>query len=42
MITELEHLANIPITTSTLVSLFSDVKAGNQKVRNQELNGNII
>lgn len=42
MITELEHLANIPITTSTLVSLFSDVKAGNQKVRNLELNGNII
>ena len=42
MITELEHLGNIPITTSSLVSMFSDVKAGNQKVRSLESKGKII
>lgn len=42
MITELEHIGNIPVGTSALASLFSDLKAGNQKVRNLEMSGKII
>lgn len=42
MITDLEHLGNIPVSTSTVASLFPDVAAGNQKVRYLEANGKII
>jgi len=42
MITDLEHIGNIPVSTSTVASLFSDLKAGNQKVRNLEISGKII
>lgn len=42
MITDLEHLGNIPISTSAVASLFSNLKAENQKVRNLEMSGKII
>lgn len=42
MITDLEHIGNIPVSTSVVASLFSDLKAGNQKVRNLEISGKII
>jgi predicted transcriptional regulator of viral defense system len=42
MITDLEHFGNIPVSTSAVASLFSELKAGNQKVRNLELAGKII
>ena len=42
MAMDLEHIANIPVTTSAISSLFSEMKAGNQKVRNLELGGKII
>ena len=42
MIMDLEHIGNIPVSTSVISSLFSDIKAGNQKVRNLELGGKII
>ena len=42
MITDLEHIGNIPVSTSAVASLFSELKAGNQKVRNLEMAGKII
>ena len=42
MITDLEHIGNIPVSTSAVASLFSELKAGNQKVRNLEIAGKII
>ena len=42
MITDLQHIGNIPVSTSAVASLFSDLKAGNQKVRNLEISGKII
>ena len=42
MIMELENIGNIPVSTSALSSLFSEIKAGNQKVRNLELSGKVI
>ena len=39
---ELEQLGNIPVSTAAIGSLFSEVKAANQKVRNLELAGKII
>ena len=42
MITDLEHIGNIPISTSAVASLFSNLKAENQKVRNLEMSGKII
>ena len=42
MINGLEHIGNIPISTSTLSSLYPEMKAGNQKVRNLELGGKLI
>ena len=42
MINGLEHIGNIPISTSALSSLYPEMKAGNQKVRNLELGGKLI
>jgi len=42
MINGLEHIGNIPISTSALSSLYPGMKAGNQKVRNLELAGKLI
>ncbi|WP_052311366.1 hypothetical protein [Prevotella conceptionensis] len=42
MINGLEHIGNIPISTSALSSLYPEMKAGNQKVRNLELAGKLI
>lgn len=42
MIMDLENIGNIPVSTSALSSLFSEIKAGNQKVRNLELSGKVI
>lgn len=42
MIMDLEHIGNIPVSTSAISSLFPGVKAGNHKVRNLELSGKII
>ena len=42
MITNLEHIGNIPVSTSAISALYSDIRAGNQKVRNLELGNNII
>ncbi len=39
---DLEHIGNIPVSTSAISSLFPGVKAGNHKVRNLELSGKII
>ena len=42
MIMDLENIGNIPVSTSALSSLFSEIKAGNQKVRNLEFSGKVI
>jgi len=42
MIMDLENIGNIPVSTSALSSLFSEIKAGNQKLRNLELSGKVI
>lgn len=42
MITDLEHIGNIPVSTATLASLFPKLEAGNQKVRQLETAGKII
>lgn len=42
MITDLEHIGNIPVSTATLASLFPKLKAGNQKVCQLEAAGKII
>ena len=42
MILDIEQLGNIPVSTSVIASLFPEMKAGNQKVRNLELAGKII
>ena len=42
MINGLEHIGNIPISTSALSSLYPEMKTGNQKVRNLELAGKLI
>ena len=39
---DLEHIGNIPVSTSTVASLFPEIKAGNQKVRNLESAGKLI
>lgn len=39
---DLEYIGNIPVSTSTVSSIFPEVKAGNQKVRNLETSGKII
>ena len=39
---DLENIGNIPVSTSVISSLFSEIKAGNQKVRNLELSGKVI
>ena len=39
---DLEHIGNIPVSTQTVASLFPDLEAGNQKVRNLEAAGLII
>ena len=39
---DLEHIGNIPVSTKTVASLFPDLEAGNQKVRNLEAAGLII
>ncbi len=42
MIQDLEHIGNIPVSTSTLASLFTNIEAGIQKVRNLEVAHKII
>lgn len=42
MITDLEHLGNIPVSTSAIASLFPELTASNQKVRNLETAGKLI
>lgn len=42
MIQNIEQIGNIPVSTSVIASLFPEMKAGNQKVRNLELGGKII
>ena len=42
MILDIEHIGNIPVSTSAIASLFPEMKAHNQKVRNLELDGKII
>lgn len=42
MIMDLEHIGNIPVSTSVVSSLFPEIKAGNQKVRNLEATGKLI
>ena len=42
MINGLEHIDNIPISMSALSSLYPEMKAGNQKMRNLELAGKLI
>ena len=39
---DLEHIDTIPVSTAAIASLFSEMKAGRQKVRNLELGGKII
>lgn len=39
---DLEYIGNIPVSTSTVSSIFPEVKACNQKVRNLETSGKII
>ena len=39
---DLERIGNIPVTTSAIASLFPELKAGNQKVRNLEADGSLI
>ena len=42
MINGLDHIGNIPISTSALSSLYPEMKADNQKGRNLELGGKLI
>ena len=42
MIMDLEHIGNIPVSTSAVASLFSKIKAGIQKVRSLEAANQII
>lgn len=42
MILDIEHIGNIPVSNSVIASLFPEMKAGNQKVRNLELSEKII
>lgn len=42
MVSELEHFGIIPGSSATLISSFSDIKAGNQKLRSLESKGEII
>ena len=42
MTMDLEHISNIPVSTSAIASLFSEMKAGNQKVRSLEAANQII
>lgn len=42
MTMDLEHFGNIPVSTSAIASLFSEIKAGNNKVCNLEAAGKII
>lgn len=42
MIQDIEQIRQIPVTTSVIASLFQEIKAGNQKVRNLELGSKII
>lgn len=42
MILDLEHIGNIPVSTSVIASLFTNIEAGNQKVRNLEAAHKII
>ena len=42
MILDLEHIGNIPVSTSVIASLFTNIEAGNQKVRNLETAHKII
>lgn len=39
---DLERIGNIPVTTSAVASLFPELKAGNQKVRNLEADDSLI
>ena len=42
MLEEFEHIGNIPVSNSAIASLFPEIKAGDQKVRNLESQGQII
>ena len=42
IILDLEHIGNIPVSTSVIASLFTNIEAGNQKVRNLEAAHKII
>ena len=42
MIMDLGHIGNIPVSTSVIASLFANIEAGNQKVRNLEAAHKII
>ena len=42
MTNELASIGNFPISTTTIASLFPEIKAGNQKVRNLELSGKLV
>ena len=42
MITDLEHIGNIPVSTATVASLFPEMSAGNQKVLQLETAGKVI
>ena len=42
MIMDLEHIGNIPVSTSAIASLFTNIEAGNQKVRSLEAAHKII
>ncbi len=42
MIMDLKHIGNIPVSASAVASLFPEIKAGNQKVRNLETTGKLI
>lgn len=39
---DLEHIGNIPVSTSAIASLFTNIEAGNQKVRSLEAAHKII
>lgn len=42
MITKIEQFGNIPVSTKTIASLYPDIKATRQKVRNLEHEKKII
>ena len=42
MIMDLAHIGNIPVSTSAIASLFTNIEAGNQKVRSLEAAHKII